>query len=909
MKKYRILITFILFLLINVFIISSYLYYKNSKLKEIEQDTIKEPFAIYNLQPLFSPTNINGDQLPFVKTPPSDIKYILVDFKEQFDLKKNKTDKLLLAAKRISEMEKWGKEFTLIRNYKNIDQIQYWWDFRKPTLFEFKIYGNYNTWESTFARYINLISEDVKELQSEGSPIEKKIKLHYLRNTLQNHRSEMKDIINRLNKPNEDSKYLQDTVDDIFFSLDNLLGVAISNEQYDPFIIDYSIDTSIRNNDPGVYDIKIEKIGILNEFSNDLILDINDKTYHPTSYATMKTTNDIIKFPRVFENININKNTNTVTLTLPKINLINNLIWHQTREHKNYKYYANLNMPNGKRKYILEVDYQLDQSLIFSYGNSYKQTVFNKIKNKNVTKTLTNYFSNRQLFSDTKINRFQQYFEYNTQEQNLPTRFSLISEKPLSEESLSNIKISLFPIYEPTLILEKTSNFQENEPSIKYIPIKNNFYQIVVKNSTNLKDAYILNSLNEDWKVTSKKSINESTYVLDVKKWKDQFILYIFFIINFLYLAIYFFVINRYYKHLLTCNKIQSIIKIDNSIKLIHAFFLRAKNNINHYIELHKYKIFLLAFSGIFIYLLIIEETNPEFSNRYLPMIISLILWIITIIIYRVEPRLNLLLSLVFLSVTPFILLLENGMGILAEKTAIWAYLFLSIGLIQIIFSRFKQKEYLSMEEFSKSIYKSSHELICNTINHIPPVVKYFSFIIFEEFKIIIVAIYGPRPKTKKDYIALSKRVLITFILFLITTTFLFFINNKAVKLSLNPDIFNIEPKIVYYSNTVIINGYGLTWNESGQTHLMNQYGEITADFWSDNKIIFTVPLHWPTGPLNIWVEKPISWDGKTIKAKSNIVNLKLIPRSRTLTPDDDAYFKQLKYLDEDLLKLNGYDY
>jgi hypothetical protein len=117
-----------------------------------------------------------------------------------------------------------------------------------------------------------------------------------------------------------------------------------------------------------------------------------------------------------------------------------------------------------------------------------------------------------------------------------------------------------------------------------------------------------------------------------------------------------------------------------------------------------------------------------------------------------------------------------------------------------------------------------------------------------------------------------------------------------------------VEPTIVYRATKILIKGRNLGWSENGNVKLMNGNLEVVPDVWTDTRIIFTVPLQWKTGINNIRIEKKIFWDSKEITAVSKSIPIKLINAGSTFTPDDDAYFEQLKHVDPEVLKLNGYD-
>jgi len=122
---------------------------------------------------------------------------------------------------------------------------------------------------------------------------------------------------------------------------------------------------------------------------------------------------------------------------------------------------------------------------------------------------------------------------------------------------------------------------------------------------------------------------------------------------------------------------------------------------------------------------------------------------------------------------------------------------------------------------------------------------------------------------------------------------------------SLLPVIKKNEPHLIYRSTNIILygNNFGI---ESGNilddtkiNDVQNQYGKINFTFWDNNKIIFQVPLHWQYGDINVWINKDITWKGKRIRVKSNIVKFKLLDATQSWSKNDDAYFKQLKHLNK----------
>lgn len=133
--------------------------------------------------------------------------------------------------------------------------------------------------------------------------------------------------------------------------------------------------------------------------------------------------------------------------------------------------------------------------------------------------------------------------------------------------------------------------------------------------------------------------------------------------------------------------------------------------------------------------------------------------------------------------------------------------------------------------------------------------------------------------------------------------------NHQQAYLSRLPLIKVVKPEIAYYDTKVILLGKGFGWKGKIDTDTKFKYqdGRIDISLWTDTKVIFTVPLHWKLGDLSIWLQKPMEWDGENIVVNSNKVKLRLISRDDGWDKDDDAYFEQLKHLDKETLKINGY--
>jgi hypothetical protein len=130
--------------------------------------------------------------------------------------------------------------------------------------------------------------------------------------------------------------------------------------------------------------------------------------------------------------------------------------------------------------------------------------------------------------------------------------------------------------------------------------------------------------------------------------------------------------------------------------------------------------------------------------------------------------------------------------------------------------------------------------------------------------------------------------------------------NRHQLLLSRYPHIDTVSPTIVYFGNKVVLTGRNFGWSGS-KSRIRSSAGKVDGGTLTNEKAIITVPLDWKEGHITLWVEKPVEWESKTTVVKSNEVKLHLISRDNGWDEEDDAYMEQLQYLDEEVLKLNGY--
>ncbi|EKD65751.1 MAG: hypothetical protein ACD_49C00097G0002 [uncultured bacterium (gcode 4)] len=277
---------------------------------------------------------------------------------------------------------------------------------------------------------------------------------------------------------------------------------------------------------------------------------------------------------------------------------------------------------------------------------------------------------------------------------------NLYYEKTLSKQNLEDLNFKLIPIWEPKIILTKVDILPNSKTKITYQKIKNNQYLISNKNTNRDQDQYVLNSLGFGWKTVSKKDFANTSQFL-VEFWLTK-IFFIFWILTFLLIFYYFF-----YKFFPL--KIISFIRpISNFLFLTFNFLLYKPllfiwQFLKSFFIKNRFIFLLITFIGI-IY-------DIFFLKKYFDLIFLflILLWISVLIAYRAESKVSFVFALVFLIICAFLSIIKKGT--FAEKTAIWAYMFLVVGTIKsIVELKVNQKDHkeypLFFKEISNHVFK-----------------------------------------------------------------------------------------------------------------------------------------------------------------------------------------------------------
>ncbi len=321
--------------------------------------------------------------------------------------------------------------------------------------------------------------------------------------------------------------------------------------------------------------------------------------------------------------------------------------------------------------------------------------------------------------------------------------------------------------------------------------------------------------------------------------------------------------------------------------------------------------------------------------------ILFILLWLLFTSLYRMPIIINYFITYLLIIIMIILRMVDTlSFFTYAEVTSSWVLLFLIIDLLQLTIFKKREDSPLSLKttfkEYRSDLIRTGKFIAGFTDLFFDFIIKLLSryyryvdnpylkksinitIVIFKKIKFYVSIIVTFVKNYIIDIINAYKkrnygRVAIKVGTVLVILVSIYTVNYEIIRVltwrTIQPDIIKIEPQLVYRTNKIILWGRSFGADPDGTKVMINSsYGVVHKDFWTDSKIYFTVPENWKDGPVHIWIEKPIQWDGKWLKRVSNVVTIQLIPTTSTITPLDDKYFKQLDNLDHETLRLNGYE-
>ncbi len=190
----------------------------------------------------------------FVTTAPWSPLYPLIMLKEELMLVQGGSNydyasdrRLFLSAKRVLELERWGKQIAILGNVGTIEDLKKLSGLRPWNL---QTWFSMNSWEANLARYLRYYEENMAAAEKMHLSKQRQVRHEFLTNEyLLQHRMRLMRVIKQMQRSDEETTYLKGLVDTVFTYLFHKLNVSKLN----PTAIAYQFDYPQEKGDYEVY--------------------------------------------------------------------------------------------------------------------------------------------------------------------------------------------------------------------------------------------------------------------------------------------------------------------------------------------------------------------------------------------------------------------------------------------------------------------------------------------------------------------------------------------------------------------------------------------------------------------------------------------------------------------------------
>lgn len=322
------------------------------------------------------------------------------------------------------------------------------------------------------------------------------------------------------------------------------------------------------------------------------------------------------------------------------------------------------------------------------------------------------------------------------------------------------------------------------------------------------------------------------------------------------------------------------------------------------YYFIHFIAILFLTYLDVIIFLLILFNIFFITILNDIALLVVAILWFYLANYYNDTSRKTFVAGIALLTLCPFIL--QSEYDNIAEKSAVWAYVFFATGAVQLIFEQRKKASTAIEGNYKNRFYLKE---IVSFTSRIAKEGK--AFLIFLGTYIF-------------NYIFIkNRRKVFNFLIIILVIVSLFLlgriISNKyfgdpCIKPEITlkttgkegPLIKSIEPTYVHYGDKVVIRGDNFDWNLNKPLKIFTNYGEIKADYWDSTTIIFSIPLDFKEKKeIAFWLSTPSgSIEDNPI---SNTARITLLNRLGEFNKDDIRYLRQSRCLTPKAKEVNNF--
>jgi len=356
---------------------------------------------------------------PDIGPPPYANFYYLSEIIEKMNIVNNDQNSLYYANKRIAEIINWRNELKIIGNSGVNDPF---------------------SWESRLKEYGDLIDKEIGAIKKGENPEEN---LMELRKYLMDHRYRLSFVLYDSNMAREEKNYLFQLLDNVFSNLGKKISDASSG--YNPVLLKYPLRAIADDKKSGIYTAVFNIFDMPAKLKNNIYVKIQDRLIP----AEKGTDND---GDFVFKNIPIDEKTNYLELMIRDFHYpIQNKSWLAGYDpaKKLYEYSARIPKIPANTDYVLNFAYTLNQKAILQMEN-------NTNNNRSVILEEGLLPINRKV-TLTRLVTFPPGPDANYQ-------VNLISDEPLTDRTMTGIRLEFEPTIEPEILLVKTGRLTDRLP-------------------------------------------------------------------------------------------------------------------------------------------------------------------------------------------------------------------------------------------------------------------------------------------------------------------------------------------------------------------------------------------------------------------------------------------------------------
>lgn len=485
-------------IVINLIALLSYLAVRNPSKPSLNAESLVK-LTSYVLPAKNNTPIITNNVLeyPYVKTKPGRLKYFITALRDQSTDKLYHKGGLYFAAKRISELIKWGDELPINGNINDIHELEEWWAGTKPSWWQFYKYGAYDSWEATLARYDSFIRYELADVITNTSGNERDKRLGALLSNFDLQNRTLISVIAGLNLPPSDKFYLNFLRIGITSELNREINNYVDSGRTD--MAEIPLTPIITAQDYGRFDGYLNVQSIPAYIADSLYVTSGKQKVYPKKIT--RYGDPLL----VFNDIAINQKSQVLELHYERKNFIQRDELNPTKKG-NMVFYQLKTEPiatdQAELEHLFQVSYPLSQKAYLEFDET----------NVSSMQGTENAVINDLLLP---IKGSTDYVKHVHANPGVGFTIRIITEKPFTTEELAKIKLDLAPLYRPDMKFIKTAFLSAEIPHIKLETNNSHSMALLTEHLTESDKQYLTQLFGFGWRTDIAGDVIRAEYRLD----------------------------------------------------------------------------------------------------------------------------------------------------------------------------------------------------------------------------------------------------------------------------------------------------------------------------------------------------------------------------------------------------------